>query len=78
MLGLNDSVMLVNDDDCRNGSLPEIPGMTSLKDGDFQHSCALAQFPDGNIEPNHPAEINPNSDSRSKSDGRSRRYCNTG
>ena len=28
----------------------------------------------GNIEPNHPSEINPNSDSRSRSDGRSRRY----
>ena len=28
----------------------------------------------GDIEPNHPSEINPNSDSRSRSDGRSRRY----
>ena len=28
------------------------------------------------IEPNHPSEINPNSDSRSRSDGRSRRHCN--
>ena len=27
----------------------------------------------GDIEPNHPSEINPNSDSRSRSDGRSRR-----
>ena len=26
------------------------------------------------IEPNHPSEINPNSDSRSRSDGRSRRF----
>ena len=38
--------------------------MTSLKDGDFQHSSALAQSPKGDIEPNHPSEINPNSDSR--------------
>ena len=51
-----------------------IPGMTSLKDGDLQHSSALAQSPEGDIEPNHPSEINPNSDSRSRSDGRSRRY----
>ena len=51
-----------------------IPGMTSLKDGDLQHSSALAQSPKGDIEPNHPSEINPNSDSRSRSDGRSRRY----
>ena len=28
----------------------------------------------GDIEPNHPSEINPNSDSRSRSDGCSRRY----
>ena len=28
----------------------------------------------GDIEPNHPSEINPNSDSRSRSDGRSRRF----
>ena len=28
----------------------------------------------GDVEPNHPSEINPNSDSRSRSDGRSRRY----
>ena len=28
----------------------------------------------GDIEPNHPSEINPNSDSRSSSDGRSRRF----
>ena len=55
-----------------------IPGMTSFKDGDLQHSSALAQSPKGDIEPNHPSEINPNSDSRSRSDGRSRRYCNTG
>ena len=48
--------------------------MTSLKDGDLQHSSALAQSPKGDIEPNHPSEINPNSDSRSRSDGRSRRY----
>ena len=48
--------------------------MTSLKDGDLQHSSALAQSPEGDIEPNHPSEINPNSDSRSRSDGRSRRY----
>ena len=51
-----------------------IPGMTSLKDGDLQHSSALAQSPKGDIEPNHPSEINPNSDSRSRSDGRSRRF----
>ena len=51
-----------------------IPGMTSLKDGDLQHSSALAQSPKGDIEPNHPSEINPNSDSRSRSDGRPRRY----
>ena len=36
--------------------------MTSLKDGDLQHSSALAQSPKGDIEPNHPSEINPNSD----------------
>ena len=51
-----------------------IPGMTSLKDGDLQHSSALAQSPKGDIEPNHPSEINPKPDSRSRSDGRSRRY----
>ena len=28
-----------------------IPGMTSLKDGDLQHSSALAQSPEGDIEP---------------------------
>ena len=28
----------------------------------------------GDIEPNHPSEINPISDSRSRSDGRSRRF----
>ena len=28
----------------------------------------------GDIEPNHPSEINPNLDSRSRSDGRSRRF----
>ena len=28
----------------------------------------------GDIEPNHPSEINPNSDSRPRSDGRSRRF----
>ena len=28
-----------------------IPGMTSLKDGDLQHSSALAQSPNGDIEP---------------------------
>ena len=28
----------------------------------------------GDIEPNHPSEINPNSDSRSRSDGHSRRF----
>ena len=28
-----------------------IPGMTSLKDGDLQHSSALAQSPKGDIEP---------------------------
>ena len=49
-----------------------IPGMTSLKDGDLQHSSALAQSPKGDIEPNHPSEINPNSDSRSRGDGRRR------
>ena len=32
----------------------------------------------GDIEPNHPSEINPNSDSKQRSDGRSRRYCDTG
>ena len=51
-----------------------IPGMTSLKDGDLQHSSALAQSPKRNIEPKHPSEINPNSNSRSRSDGRSRRF----
>ena len=51
-----------------------IPGMTSLEDGDLQHSSALAQSPKGDIEPNHPSEINPNSDSRSRSDGQSRRF----
>ena len=52
-----------------------IPGMTSLKDGDLQHSSALAQSPKGDIELN---QINPNLNSRSRIDGRSRRYCNTG
>ena len=28
-----------------------IPGMTNLKDGDLQHSIALAQSPKGYIEP---------------------------
>ena len=71
----------INDDDCRSGSLPEIlqyrvwPG---LEDGDLQHTSALAQSPKGDIELSHPSEINPNSDSRSRSEGRSRRYCNTG
>ena len=51
-----------------------IPGMTSLKDGDLQHSSALAPISKGDIEPKHPSEINPNSDSRSRSDGRSRRF----
>ena len=35
---------------------------TSLKDGDLQHSNALAQSPKGDIEPNHPSEINPKPD----------------
>ena len=69
----------IKDDDCRSGSLPEVlPGMTSLKDGDLQHSSALAQYAKRDIGPNHPSEINPNSDSRSRNDSRSRRYCNTG
>ena len=52
-----------------------IPGMTSLKGGDLQHSSALALSPKGDVEPNHPSsEINPNSDSSSRSDGRLRRY----
>ena len=34
----------------------------SLKDGDLQHSSALAQSPEGDIEPNHPSEINPTAD----------------
>ena len=33
----------------------------------------IGSIPKGDIEPNHPSEINPNSDSRSRSDGRSRR-----
>ena len=39
-------------------------GMTSLKDGDLQHSSALAQSPKGDIEPNHQSEINPKPDSQ--------------
>ena len=35
---------------------------------------ALTQSPKGDIEPNHPSEINPNSDSRSRNDGCSRRF----
>ena len=34
----------------------------------------IGSIPKGDIEPNHPSEINPNSDSRSRSDGRSRRF----
>ena len=51
-----------------------IPGMTSLEDGDLQHSRCIGPISKGDIEPNHPSEINPNSDSRSRSDGRSRRF----
>ena len=79
MLGFNDSamskMMTVGDSEWVTPGDTAIPGMTSLKDGDLQHSSALAQSPEGDIEPNHPSEINPNSDSsRSRSDGRSRRY----
>ena len=42
------------------------------------NTSALAQSPKGDIEPNHPSEINPISDSRSRSDSRSQQYCNTG
>ena len=41
-----------------------IPGMTSLKDEDLQHSSALAQSPEGDIDPNHPSEINSKPDSQ--------------
>ena len=34
----------------------------------------IGPISNGDIEPNHPSEINPNSDSRSRSDGRSRWY----
>jgi len=51
-----------------------ILGMTSFKDGGLQHSSALAQSPKGHIEPNHLSEINPNSDSRSRCDCRTRRF----
>ena len=49
-----------------------VPGMTSLKDGELQHSSALVQSPKEIWSPNHPSEINPNSDSRLRSDDRSR------
>ena len=68
MLGFNDSVH-IKDDNCRSEWVTPggaaIPGMTSLKDGYIQRSSALAQSPEGDIEPNHLSEINPNSDNRS-------------
>ena len=46
----------IKDDDCRSDRVTPggtaIPGMASLKDGDLQHSSALAQSPKGDIEPN--------------------------
>ena len=50
--------------------------MTSLKDGDLQHSSALAQSPKGDIEPQPSSQklIRNRTASRSRSDGRSRRY----
>ena len=61
----------------RNG---DIPGMTSLKDGDLQHSSAFAQPPERDIEPHLSRQklIRNRTASRLRSDGRSRRYCNTG
>ena len=53
-----------------------IPGMTSLKDWDFQHSSALAQSPKGDIELQPVVKINLNSDSRSRSNSRSQWYFN--
>ena len=36
-----------------------IPGMTNIKVRGLQHSSALVQSLEGDIEPNHPSEINP-------------------
>ena len=52
-----------------------IPGMTRLKDGDFQHSSASAQSPKEIQSPTIRQKLYRNrTDSRSRSDGRSRRY----
>ena len=55
-----------------------ILGMTSLKDGDLQHSSASAQSPKeiGNIEPHSSRQklIRNQTASRLRSDGRSRQY----
>ena len=77
MLGLNDSAMSMMITVGVGHSL-RYCNAGYLKDGDPQHSRTLTQSPKGDIEPNHSSEINPNSDSISRSDGRSRRYCNTG
>ena len=37
--------------------------MTSLKDGDLQHSSVFDQSPEEDIEPNQTSEINPNLES---------------
>ena len=53
-----------------------IPGMISLKDGDLQHSSALAQSPKGDVEPQPSSQklIRNRTAYWSRSDGRSRRY----
>ena len=45
-----------------------IPGMTSLKDGDLQHLSPFSQSSKGDIEPNHPSEINPGATITSRAD----------
>ena len=75
MSGFNDSAMSKTirlSEWVTPGGTP-IPGITSLKDGDLQHSSALARSPNEIWSPNHPSEINPKLD-RSRSDGRSRRH----
>ena len=66
--------------DCRSGSLPEILQYRVWPVLRTETFNTQVHWPNskGDIEPNHPSEINPNSDSRSRSDGRSGGLCNTG
>ena len=63
--------------DCRSGSLPEILQYRVWLVSRTETFNTQVHWPNlqrRDIEPNHPSEINPNSDSRSRSDGRSRRF----